>query len=81
MRSIFIGIILLSTSVVVGQPADAQSGAPDQPGYDEAPVGHRQPTEKDIEGDDQLDEGGLAKEIDKENRRLDQELKGICRGC
>jgi hypothetical protein len=81
MRSILIGIILLSTSIVVGHPANAQSGTRDEPGYDQAPVGHRQPTDNDVRGDDQNDEGGLAKEIDKENRLLDQELKGICRGC
>jgi hypothetical protein len=81
MRSILIGIVLLSTSIVVGHPANAQGGAQDEPGYDQAPVGHRQPTRNDVQGDDQSDESGLAKEIDKENRQLDQELKGICRGC
>jgi len=81
MRSFFIGIVVLSTSIVVGYPANAQSSAQDQPGYEEAPIGHRQPTRTDVAGDDQLDEGDLAKEIDKENRLLDQELKGVCRGC
>jgi hypothetical protein len=80
MRWIFIGLVLLSTSIV-GHPANAQSDSQDQPGYDQAPVGHRQPTRNDVQGDDESDEGGLAKEIDKENRQLDQELKGICRGC
>ena len=81
MRWIFIGIVLLSTSIVVGHPANAQGASQDEPGYDQAPVGHRQPTRNDVQSDDDSDEGGLAKEIDKENRRLDQELKGICRGC
>jgi hypothetical protein len=81
MRWILIGIVLLSTSIIVGPPANAQSGAEDQPGYEQAPVGHRQPTRDNVEGDDGLDESPLAKEIDKENRRLDQELQGICRGC
>jgi hypothetical protein len=35
----------------------------------------------DVKGDDNaLDEKGLANEINKENRLLDQELKGVCRG-
>ena len=39
----------------------------------------RQPSANDVANDS--DETGLAKEIDKENRLLDQELKGVCRGC
>jgi hypothetical protein len=39
------------------------------------------PAENEVKGDDQLEERGLAKEIDKENRLLDRRLKGICRGC
>jgi hypothetical protein len=81
MRSIFIGIVVLSTLVVVEHPAKAQSEAQDRLGYEQAPIGHRQPTQNDAQGDDEFDEGGLAKEIDKENRLLDQELKGVCRGC
>jgi hypothetical protein len=79
MYSIFIGIVLLSTAIIVGHPANAQSGARDQRGYEQAPVGHRQPTRGDVEDDD--DDSPLAKEIDKENRLLDQELGGVCRGC
>jgi hypothetical protein len=81
MHSIFIGVVLLSTSIAVGLPANAQEGTQDQPGYEQAPVGHRQPTRADLEGDDQSDESPLAKEIDQENRRLDRELQGVCRGC
>ena len=81
MRSIFIGMVVLSTSLIVEHPANAQSEAQDPPGYEQAPVGHRQPTTSDVQGDDQFDESDLAKEIDKENRLLDQELKGVCRGC
>jgi hypothetical protein len=81
MHSILIGIVLLSAAMIVGHPANAQSAAQDQPRYEQAPVGHRQPTQSDVAGDDQFDEGDLGKEIDKENRRLDRELEGICRGC
>jgi len=44
-------------------------------------VDRQQTSGNDVKNDDASDEGGLAKEINKENRRLDQELKGICRGC
>ena len=81
MHSILIGIVLLSAAMIVGHPANAQSGAKDQPRYEQAPVGHRQPTQGDVAGDDQFDEGELGKEIEKENRLLDRELGGICRGC
>jgi hypothetical protein len=47
----------------------------------QAPVGHRQPTQKGIEGDDQFADTGLAKVINEQNRVLDRTLKGICRGC
>jgi hypothetical protein len=78
MRAIFMGIVMLSSSIAVVQTADAQNRTQNQPS---APVGHRQPTQSDVKGDDQLEEGGLAKEINKENRLLDRALKGICRGC
>ena len=69
---------MLSASIAVVHTAEAQNRTQNQP---RAPVGHRQPTQNDVKGDDQLQEGGLAKEIDKENRLLDRALKGICRGC
>jgi hypothetical protein len=47
----------------------------------QAPVGHRQPTQKGVEGDDQSADTGLAKVINEQNRVLDRALKGICRGC
>jgi hypothetical protein len=81
MRSAFIGMVVLSAPIVVELPANAQAEAQDPPGYEQAPVGHRQPTPSDVQADDQFDEGALAKEIDQENRLLDQELKGVCRGC
>jgi hypothetical protein len=78
MRAIFIGIVILSASIAVSHTAEAQNRTQNQVS---APVGHRQPTQNDVKGDDQLREGGLAEEINKENRILDRALKGICRGC
>jgi hypothetical protein len=78
MRSIFVGIVMLSASIGVVDSAEAQNRTQNEP---RAPVGHRQPTQNEVKGDDQLEEGGLAQEIDKENRLLDRQLKGICRGC
>jgi hypothetical protein len=42
--------------------------------------GHPQVTSNELQGGDELDETGLAKEIDKENRLLDR-TDNICRGC
>lgn len=80
MRSVVTGLIVLLGSIALDHPARAQSPEPGH-GYAQAPIGHRQPTESDVEGDDQSDESGLAKEIEKENRLLDRELEAICRGC
>jgi hypothetical protein len=46
----------------------------------ESTGGHPQVTSNEPQGGDELDETGLAKEIDKENRLLDRTLN-ICRGC
>jgi hypothetical protein len=46
----------------------------------ESTGGHPQVTSDEPQGGDELDETGLAKEIDKENRLLDKTLN-ICRGC
>jgi hypothetical protein len=82
MRSIVIGIIMLAASIVVGDTAKAQGGTKIERGHVvPAPVGHRQPSENDVRGDDQFAETGLAKVINEQNRVLDRALKGICRGC
>jgi hypothetical protein len=81
MRLVLLGIMTLLASIALEHAAQAQGAPEDEPGYAQAPVGHRQPTQSDVEGDDQVEETGLAKEIDKENRLLDRELQGICRGC
>ena len=80
MRSILIGIFVLSASIVVLPQAHAQGGAENQGHPWAAPVGHRQPKQADV-GDDKGSEDRVTKEIDEENRILDRELKGICRGC
>ena len=46
----------------------------------ESTGGHPQVTSNESQGSDELDETGLAKEIDEENRRLDR-IDNICRGC
>ena len=46
----------------------------------ESTNGSPQVTSNEPQGGDELDETGLAKEIDKENRLLDRTLN-ICRGC
>jgi hypothetical protein len=46
----------------------------------ESTSGNPQLTSNEPQGGDELDETGLAKEIDKENRLLDRTLD-ICRGC
>ena len=114
MRSIFAAIIMLSASTAVGHTAEVQKHARIQPGhgYMQARVGHRQPTQDDVTGANQVqfdkkrvekdnelldlpttqdkvigadqvesEENALAKTIERENARLDRELRGICRGC
>ena len=80
MRSNLIGIVVLSALIVVLPRAHAQGGIENQGQPRSAPVGHRQPTRTEV-GDDQGSEDRVTKEIDEENRILDRELKGICRGC
>ena len=82
MRAIFIGIIVFSASIAVVNTGEAQGGTKVERGHVmQAPVGHRQPTQNGIEGDDQFADTGLAKVINEQNRVLDRALKGICRGC
>ena len=81
MRPILIGIFVLSALIVVLPHAHAQGGAENQPQPRSAPVGHRQPTRTEVGDDEGVEEDRVTKEIDEENRILDKELKGICRGC
>jgi hypothetical protein len=72
MRSTFSAIIILSVSTAVGHTAEAQKHAQIQPGYGytQAPVGHRQLTQDDVTGADQVqfDKNSL----EKDNELLDQ---------
>lgn len=81
MRPILIGIFVLSALIVVPPHAQAQGGAENQGQPWSAPVGHRQPTQAEVGDDKGAEEDRVTKEIDEENRILDKELKGICRGC
>jgi hypothetical protein len=71
MRSIFAAIIMLSASTAVGHTAEAQKHARIQPGYGymQAPVGHRQPTQDDVTGANQVQFD--KKRIEKDNELLD----------
>jgi hypothetical protein len=52
------------------------------PASREAPVGHRQPTTKDVEGAASVAGIGASPELEKADKNLDQKLHGgICRGC
>jgi hypothetical protein len=71
MRTIFVGIILLSASTAVVHAGQAQRHAQIQPGYGymQAPVGHRQPTQDDDTGDNQVQFD--KKRVEKDNDLLD----------
>ena len=71
MRSIFAGIILVSASTAVVHAGQAQKPAGIQPpyGYTQAPVGHRQPTQDDVTGANQVQFDKTS--IEKDNELLD----------
>jgi len=82
MRLIFIAIVIFSASIAVVDTGEAQGGTKIERGHViEAPVGHRQPTQNEVKGDDEFADTDLAKVINEQNRVLDRALKGICRGC
>lgn len=66
MRSIFVGIILLSASMAVVHAAQAQEHSQRPPGYGhmQARIGHGQPTRDDPSEDDLM-------KIEKDNGDLD----------
>jgi hypothetical protein len=67
MRSLFVGIIMLSASMAVVDTAQAQIHRPAGYGSMQAPIGHRQPTQYDSQPtQDDRDK------IDKDNQQLDQ---------
>jgi hypothetical protein len=71
MRSIFAAIIIVSASTAVVHTAEAQKLARSQPAYGhmQAPVGHRQPTQDDITGANQVQLNKTS--IEKDNELLD----------
>jgi hypothetical protein len=80
MRSIFAGIIMLSASMAVVYPAQAEKR-----GYMQAVIGHRQPIQasqdKTIGADQDHSEGdGLTRRIEQDKTRLDR-LIDICPSC
>ena len=71
MRSIFAAIIIVSASTVVVHSAEARKLARSQPayGYMQAPADHRQPTQDDVTGANQVQFD--KKIIEKDNELLD----------
>jgi hypothetical protein len=71
MRSIFVGIIVVSASAAVLHTAEARNLARSQSdyGYMQAAVGHRQPTQDDVAGANQVQID--KKRIEKDNELLD----------
>jgi hypothetical protein len=68
-----VAIAALAIGLVVPDLAAAQGS---RPSGGQAPVGHRQPTAKDVPG-----QSTPPVTVTKEDRALDKALKGICRGC
>ena len=71
MRSIFAAIIIVSASTAVVHTAEARNLVRSQPayGYRQAPAGHRQPTQDDVTGANQVQSD--KKIIEKDNELLD----------
>jgi len=67
MRSLLLGMVMLSASMAVVDTAQAQIQRPPGYGSMQAPIGHRQPTQDDL----QPMQDNLEK-IDKDNQQLDQ---------
>ena len=68
MRSLFAGMIMLSASMAIVDTAQARIQSQRPPGYGsmQAPIGHRQPSQYDLQpAQDHL------KKIDKDNQELD----------
>jgi hypothetical protein len=84
MRSMLFGILALLALIVVSAlgalpSAYAQGGAKNQGSVRQAPVGHRQPTTRDVPNDRQSTSADDAmKKIDD---NLKKKLGGICHGC
>ena len=79
MRSILVGILVLSPLTIVLLSAHAQGGARSLRDLLLAPVGHRQPTGEDVQG---VQKGSSADQaVKKADDNLNKKLGGICRRC
>ena len=84
MRSILFGILALSALIVVSAlgavpGAYAQGGGKSQGSVPQAPVGHRQPTTRDMR--DIAESTSADDAMKKIDDNLKKKLGGICRGC
>jgi hypothetical protein len=79
MRSILVGILVLSALIIVLLGTHAHGGDRSLRDLLQAPVGHRQPT---VQNSQDIRENSSA---DQAMRKIDEDLKkklqGICRGC
>ena len=84
MRSISFGILALSALIVVSvlgalPGAYGQGGGKSQGSVPQAPVGHRQPTTRDMP--DIAESTSADDAMKKIDDNLKKKLGGICRGC
>jgi hypothetical protein len=70
-----LAVALAAPSLAVGQAN--RFGGPAGP----SPLGHRQPTARDVPPDPANPQANPPVTVTKEDRALDRALKGICRGC
>ena len=73
MRIVAIFAAILAVTLAMPDLAAAQG----RPGAGGAPVGHRQPSAKDMPSEAKA----APVEQTKDDRALEKALKGICRGC
>ena len=79
MRTILVGILVLSSLTIVLLGGHAQGGARSLRDLLQAPVGHRQPTAQNVQDIQQKSSADQTmKKIDED---LKKKLQGICRGC
>jgi hypothetical protein len=94
MRSLFAGMIMLSASMAVVDTAQAQIHPQRPPGYRsmQTAIGHRQPTQDDLQptqddiekidkDNQQLDLRASQDGIERDDARLDGEIRDICPSC
>ena len=79
MRSILVGILVLSPLIIVLLGAHAQGGARTLRDLLQAPAGHRKPTAQDVQ--DTQENGSADQAMKKIDEDLKKKLQGICRGC